>query len=81
MVELGPDETAELEVRPARGFDVGAGPGKPVTRTIRGGTVGVILDGRGRALSLPEERTECRAAVTRTIEAVGLYPDLEGSAV
>ena len=25
---------------PARGFDVGAGPGKPLTQTIRGGTVG-----------------------------------------
>jgi hypothetical protein len=81
MVELGPDETAEIEVRPARGFDVGAGPGKPVTKTIRGGTVGLILDARGRALTLPEERAECREAVTRTIDAIGLYPDLEGSAV
>jgi uncharacterized protein (TIGR01319 family) len=81
MVELGPDETAEIEVKPARGFDVGAGPGKPITKMIRGGTVGLILDGRGRALKLPEERAECREAVTRTIDAIGLYPDLEGSAV
>ena len=81
MIELGPDETADIEVKPARGFDVGAGPGKPISRTIRGGTVGLILDARGRALKLPEERAECREAVTRTIDAIGLYPDLEGSAV
>ena len=85
LVELGADETAELEVKPARGFDLGAGPGKTVTRTIRGGTVGVILDARGRSLSLPEERAACRAAVSNVIESVGLYGDdpveAEGSAV
>ena len=81
LVELGPDETAELEVRPARGFDVGAGSGKTVRRTIRGGTVGVILDARGRALELPEERTECRSAMTRVIDQMDLYPEAAAAAV
>ena len=75
LIELGVDETAELEVKPARGFDLGAGPGKALTQKIRGGTVGVILDARGRSLSLPEERSACRAAVSNAIEAVDLYGD------
>ena len=74
LVELGPDETAELEVKPARGFDLGAGSGKVVKRTIRGGTVGVILDARGRSLALPEDRAACREAVSNVIDRIGLYP-------
>jgi uncharacterized protein (TIGR01319 family) len=75
LIELGPDETAEIEVKPARGFNVGAGNGKTVKQTIRGGTVGVILDARGRALALPEERSACQAAMSRVIDRIGLYPE------
>jgi uncharacterized protein (TIGR01319 family) len=75
LVELGIDESAELEVKPARGFDVGAGSGKMVKKKVRGGTVGLILDARGRPLVLPEERAECRAAMARAIDALELYPE------
>jgi hypothetical protein len=81
LVELGPDETAEIEIKPARGFDVGAGNGKVVKQTIRGGTVGVILDARGRALALPEERSACQAAMSRVIDQIGLYPEPAAEAV
>ena len=47
LLPLGPDETAEVTIDPARGFDVGAGPGKQVRRKVTGGTVGLFLDGRG----------------------------------
>lgn len=50
ILELGIDETARVELRPARGFDLGNGKGKPVEATVRGGTVGLILDGRGRPI-------------------------------
>ena len=84
VVELGEDETAELEAKPARGFDLGAGPGKVVSRTVRGGTVGLILDARGRELSLPEDPEHCRQSVSGVIDAVNLYPEAprsgEGSA-
>ncbi|TWT57995.1 hypothetical protein KOR42_13630 [Thalassoglobus neptunius] len=43
-------ETAEVTITPGRGLDVGAGKGKSVSRTVKGGTVGLILDGRGRPL-------------------------------
>lgn len=74
MIELGIGSTAEVEVDPSRGVDFGNGPGKSVKRTVKGGTVGIILDARGRPLTLPESTGERREAVTRTIEAVDLYP-------
>jgi len=67
-------ETAEIHLEPARGFDVGAGPGKPRTATIHGGTVGVILDGRGRSLELPNDRPTCRNAVLKWNRAMNMYP-------
>ncbi len=50
ILPLASDETAELELHPSRKVDLGSGPGKPVTATVRGGTVGLILDARGRPL-------------------------------
>jgi len=65
LVELR--EGVECTIEPARGVDVGAGPGEPVRRTLRGGVVGLVLDGRGRPL-------ESFAAV-RWSDALALYPD------
>ncbi len=39
-----------LELVPGRGIDIGAGPGKPTRVVYRGGTVGLIVDARGRPL-------------------------------
>lgn len=50
LFELGLEGTAEVSITPARGFDVGNGPGREITRTVRGGTVGLILDARGRPI-------------------------------
>lgn len=47
-VPLATGESLELTVTPARGYDMGAGSGREVTRTVTGGEVGLILDGRGR---------------------------------
>jgi uncharacterized protein (TIGR01319 family) len=75
LLPLGPGETATVAVEPARGFDLGAGPGKHVERQVRGGTVGLVLDARGRPLRLPGDTAACRAAMTRWVEAMSLYPD------
>ena len=72
-VPLALGETAELEVTPERGFDVGGGPGKTVRREVKGGEVGLVLDGRGRPLALPEDRETCRATVDRWAKAMDLY--------
>jgi len=73
MFPLAGDKSAKVTIEPARGFDLGAGPGKRIERTIRGGSVGIILDARGRPLALPEDRTTCRAAVKRWTTTMGLY--------
>jgi uncharacterized protein (TIGR01319 family) len=54
-----PGQQADLELRPARRFDAGLGPGKGSKRRISGGLAGLIIDARGRPLRLanePEER-------------------------
>jgi hypothetical protein len=65
---------ATIAVEPARGFDCGAGAGKPIEREIRGGTVGVILDGRGRPLELPTDDAKRRELLTSWVRTLDLYP-------
>lgn len=74
-IELDPEARIELQLAPARGVDVGAGPGRPLRRTVRGGVVGLVLDGRGRRpIGVPEDRAARVAAARRWSEALGLYP-------
>jgi len=55
VIPLGVGEKAVVEITPARGFDVGAGKGKPVAKEVEGGVVGLIVDARGRPLNLPSD--------------------------
>ena len=70
---LGLGKTATITIEPARGFDVGAGPGRPLERAIKGGTVGLILDARGRPLSVPDDVAQCRATVSAWVESLEVY--------
>ena len=72
-IPLAHDAECEMTVTPEKGFDMGAGPGKPVTRTVRGGTVGLILDARGRAIEVPAAEADRRATVARWLDALGVY--------
>ena len=65
VLPLGQDERLDLTVTPAPGFNVGEGKNRPVTRTVRGGVAGLILDARGRPLVLPEQD---EARITRLRE-------------
>jgi uncharacterized protein (TIGR01319 family) len=76
LLPLGEGETAFVSIEPERGFDVGAGPGKSIERRVKGGTVGLILDARGRPLQLPEDRRTGRACMERWVTALDLYPDM-----
>ncbi len=55
-MEIG--HKAEALITPSRGLDVGAGKGKPLKTEIEGGTVGVIIDVRGRPLQFPNDETK-----------------------
>jgi uncharacterized protein (TIGR01319 family) len=74
LVRLGEGQTAEVEITPDRHFDVGGGPGKSVKRTVRDGTVGIVLDARGRPLELPDDRAHCRELTSKWVQALELYP-------
>jgi MutL protein len=61
---------AELSITPLhRDVDIGAGPGRTVTRRIHGGECGVILDGRNRPI---EWAADCVTNQRRIFEQLGL---------
>ena len=62
-----------LVVRPERGFDVGAGRGRPLEREVRSGVVGLVVDARGRRpFALPlqvEDRIRALREWNRALDA------------
>jgi len=52
VIPCGRNEFKELTIEPAKGFNVGAGKGKSMTAKLEGGTVGIIIDARGRPFSV-----------------------------
>ncbi len=55
-------------------LDVGAGPGKALHRTLRGGVVGVVFDTRGRPIRLPTEQSERVPLLEKWVTAMDEYP-------
>ena len=75
LIRLGVGEKAKLLAEPTREFELGAGKGKKIQQEIFGGTVGIILDGRGRPLLLPEDTNLQRQNLKQWILALDVYPD------
>jgi uncharacterized protein (TIGR01319 family) len=73
-VPLAPGVRARARLQPARGVDVGAGPGQALDCELEGGEAGLLLDGRGRPIVLPADARERVAALERWAEALDLYP-------
>ncbi|MBM3213780.1 methylaspartate mutase [Candidatus Poribacteria bacterium] len=74
--QLGVGEEAQLEFVPEGTFDLGAGRGRPVSLTVTGGVVGLIVDTRGRPLHLPKDEAPRVAALQKWYQALDLYPSL-----
>lgn len=57
---LSTGQIANVMLIPQKRIDIGFGEGKSKKITVRGGAVGLVIDGRGRPLSIPasEERYE-----------------------
>lgn len=72
VIPAGRGEFRELTVTPARGLDIGAGKGKAVTQKFEGGTVGIIIDARGRPLNLSPDVKERVGKNREWLEAMGL---------
>jgi hypothetical protein len=71
-LELG--KNARVTLQPVKQVNLGSGAGVAVTREAQGGVVGLMLDGRGRPLRLPEDQPGRVAALTKWFRAVELYP-------
>jgi len=67
--------TAKATINPSRNFDVGEGPHKKLEIEIEGGVVGVMIDARGRPLTLPEEPEERRKTLLSWFDSLDLYPE------
>jgi uncharacterized protein (TIGR01319 family) len=72
VLPLGVGEALQATIRPARGFDVGAGKGRPVEATLEGGVVGIVVDTRGRPLQLPPDDATRRQKLISWMTALGL---------
>ncbi|MBS1705021.1 MAG: glutamate mutase L [Armatimonadetes bacterium] len=62
----------ELTIEPTKGFDVGGGKGVSVTKKLEGGTVGIVIDARGRPFQLPTDQPTRIAKLREWLEAFGL---------
>jgi hypothetical protein len=75
LLPLSRDEEISITVTPARKFDAGEGRGKQVTRTVRGGVVGLILDARCRPIQLPADDAQRITALASWNTALNMYPE------
>lgn len=72
VIPLGRNEFLEATIEPAKGFDVGAGKGKARKMKLEGGTVGVILDARGRPFNVDLNAPGRVEAMRKYLAAFGL---------
>ncbi len=72
---LGVGEKARVVLEPDRKFDVGEGRGRRVETEVEGGVVGLIFDGRGRPLELPEDARERVEKLSSWVLALEIYPE------
>jgi len=71
-----PAETeVEVKIDVHRNFDVGAGKGDSMVSKVKGGVVGLILDGRGRPLQLPTDEKERKRTLLKWLTALKAYPE------
>jgi len=68
-------QDVKVKVTPGRKFDAGEGPGHMIHGVAIGGAAGIILDGRGRPLHLPEEKELRMETLLKWFDAVDLYPN------
>lgn len=75
QVKLSVGTEAKVTVEPKRGFDIGRGNGNKLDGSVMGGEIGIILDGRGRPIQLPEDREVRRRTLSTWISSLDVYPE------
>ncbi|MCW5938986.1 MAG: glutamate mutase L [Fimbriimonadaceae bacterium] len=72
VIPLGRGEFIDVTIEPHRNLDVGAGKGKSRSMKLEGGTVGVMIDARGRPFQLPQTDSERIEKLREWLQAMGL---------
>ena len=75
VLPLGADQSAEIEVSPAKNFNVGAGKGKPLAKKVFGGVVGVVIDTRGKPIAIAKDKASRVAQLRQWTKAINAYPE------
>jgi len=72
VIPLPVGQTANLELRPSRRFDVGLGTrGQAGTTRVEGGVIGIIIDARGRPLPIAADPDQQQEKVQRWLWDMG----------
>ena len=71
LMPLATGQSAKLTLQPQHGADVGFGPGRGGTVTVSGGAMGVVIDGRGRPLDLPDDPVRRRELIKKWLWTIG----------
>lgn len=77
LIPLEVGEMVRARITPAKGFDMGEGPGKMVERDLHGGVVGLVLDGRGRPIALDPQDPARVEKIRGWAGALQAYPTTE----
>lgn len=72
-INVSQNDEIDVEVRPTKNFDFGADFGKSISKRVRGGVVGVVFDGRGRPLYIPNNDKERRRLLVKWFKSMDLY--------
>ena len=73
VIPLQPGHHASLELHPAPGFDVGVGqPGQSATAEAEGGTIGIVIDARGRPLPIADDGEDRRQRMQAWLDGIGV---------
>ncbi len=73
LIKLDKGKKAKAFLKPAKGFDLGAGKGVDIEADVVGGVVGIILDGRGRPFILPDAPSERKKYLIDWIYSLDIY--------
>jgi uncharacterized protein (TIGR01319 family) len=75
LLPLPAEGGVRLTATPERGFDLGAGRGRPLAAEMPGGVVGLIVDTRGRQpFELPDDAAQRIERLRAWNRALGVYP-------
>ncbi len=72
VIPCGKGEFKDVTLEPGKSFDLGAGKGKPITKKLEGGMVGIIIDARGRPFNLASDVATRVAKHREWLSAMGL---------